>query len=165
MRMRRGASTTGDTESAGMSPTRLRFGAALIISWLLPFWALAPFIAHALDGLSNPPSVAAVTTTIVVLHYRRPAWFLGRRNGSQVDRQGLQPETCNRGHLVDTRPRGRSLAAPFLHQLATDVDVDYLTARGCQVIGGISVEQYDVGVITGPELAFPVTESANLRRT
>ena len=67
MHMRRGGSGSGGTESAGMSPTRLRFGAALIISWLLPFWALAPFITHALDGLSNPPSVAAVTTTIVVV--------------------------------------------------------------------------------------------------
>jgi hypothetical protein len=34
--------------------------------WLLPFWALAPEIAHALSGLSNPPSVALVTTDIVV---------------------------------------------------------------------------------------------------
>jgi hypothetical protein len=42
-------------------------GAVMIISWLLPFWALAPFIAHSLNGLSNPPSVAAVTTTIVVV--------------------------------------------------------------------------------------------------
>jgi hypothetical protein len=28
---------------------------------------LAPAIAHSLSGLSNPPSVAAVTTTIVVV--------------------------------------------------------------------------------------------------
>jgi hypothetical protein len=34
--------------------------------WLLPFWALAPEIARALSGLSNPPSVALVTTDIVV---------------------------------------------------------------------------------------------------
>jgi hypothetical protein len=29
------------------------------------FWALAPYIAHSLSGLSNPPSVAAVTTAFV----------------------------------------------------------------------------------------------------
>ena len=67
IRMRHGKPTTGDTESAGLSPSRLRVGAVMIISWLLPFWALAPFIAHSLNGLSNPPSVAAVTTTIVVV--------------------------------------------------------------------------------------------------
>jgi hypothetical protein len=33
----------------------------------VPFWALAPFIADSLSGLSNPPSVAAVTTTILVV--------------------------------------------------------------------------------------------------
>jgi len=32
-----------------------------------PFWALAPYIANSLSGLSNPPSVAAVTTTILVV--------------------------------------------------------------------------------------------------
>jgi hypothetical protein len=36
--------------------------------WLLPFWALTPYIEHSLQGLSNPPSVAAVTTAIVVIH-------------------------------------------------------------------------------------------------
>jgi hypothetical protein len=46
---------------------RLRFGVALVILWLLPFWALGPEIAHALNGLSNPPSAAAVTTAIVVV--------------------------------------------------------------------------------------------------
>jgi hypothetical protein len=35
--------------------------------WLLPFWALAPYITQLLSGLSNPPSVAEVTTTIVVV--------------------------------------------------------------------------------------------------
>src|SRR5215208_1939241 len=62
-----GTSATDDAKSAGMSPLRLRLGALLIILWLLPFWALAPGIAHSLSGLSNPPSVAAVTTTIVVV--------------------------------------------------------------------------------------------------
>jgi len=35
--------------------------------WLLPFWALAPYITRLFSGLSNPPSVAEVTTTIVVV--------------------------------------------------------------------------------------------------
>lgn len=65
--MRDGTSTTGDTKSAGLSPLRLRVGVFLILLWLVPFWALAPTIAHSLNALSNPPSVAAVTTTIVVL--------------------------------------------------------------------------------------------------
>jgi hypothetical protein len=46
---------------------RLRFGVALVILWLIPFWALGPEIAHALSGLSNPPSAAAVTTAIVAV--------------------------------------------------------------------------------------------------
>jgi hypothetical protein len=65
--MRRGAPTTKDAESAGVSPLRLRFGVALIILWLIPFWALAPEITRSLSGMSNPPSVAAVTTAIVVV--------------------------------------------------------------------------------------------------
>jgi hypothetical protein len=65
--MRDGASTAKDAESAGLSPLRLRFGVALIILWLLPFWALGPEIAHSLSGLSKPPSVAAVTTAIAVV--------------------------------------------------------------------------------------------------
>jgi hypothetical protein len=65
--MRDGASTAKDAESAGLSPLRLRFGVALIILWLIPFWALGPEIAHSLSGLSNPPSVAAVTTAIAVV--------------------------------------------------------------------------------------------------
>jgi hypothetical protein len=65
--MRPGASTTEDTESAGPSPLRLRVGVSLILLWLLPFWALAPRITHSTGGLSNPPSVAAVTTAIVAV--------------------------------------------------------------------------------------------------
>jgi hypothetical protein len=65
--MRHGAPNTKDAESAGLSPSRLRFGVALIILWLIPFWALGPEIAHSLNGLSNPPSVAAVTTAIAVV--------------------------------------------------------------------------------------------------
>ncbi|HET9777702.1 MAG TPA: hypothetical protein VFP81_00310 [Propionibacteriaceae bacterium] len=60
-------SSTEDAKSAGMSPLRLRVGVFLILLWIVPFWALAPRIAHSLSGLSNPPSVAAVTTTIVVV--------------------------------------------------------------------------------------------------
>src|SRR5215203_3183717 len=59
-------SSTEDANSAGPSPLRLRLGVFLILLWIVPFWALAPYIAHSLSGLSNPPSVAAVTTTIVV---------------------------------------------------------------------------------------------------
>ena len=65
--MRHGAPNTKDAESAGLSPLRLRFGVALIILWLIPFWALGPEIAHSLRGLSNPPSAAAVTTAIAVV--------------------------------------------------------------------------------------------------
>jgi hypothetical protein len=50
-----------------VSPLRLRFGVALVILWLVPFWALGPEIAHALSGLNNPPSAAAVTTAIVAV--------------------------------------------------------------------------------------------------
>ena len=60
-------SSTEDAKSAGMSPLRLRVGVLLILLWIVPFWALAPLIADSLRGLSNPPSVAAVTTTIVVV--------------------------------------------------------------------------------------------------
>ena len=38
-----------------------------MLMWLIPFWALAPHIAQSLSGLSNPPSVAAVTTAIVAV--------------------------------------------------------------------------------------------------
>ena len=62
-----GSSRTEDTKSAGPSPLRLRVGVLLILLWIVPFWALAPYIAHSLSGLSNPPSVAAVTTSIVIV--------------------------------------------------------------------------------------------------
>ena len=65
--MRDGTSTAEGAKSTGLSPLHLRVGVFLILLWLLPFWALAPRIAHSLSGLSNPPSVAAVTTTIVVV--------------------------------------------------------------------------------------------------
>ena len=61
------SSTTEDTKSAGPSPLRLRVGVFLILLWIVPFWALAPYIAHSLSGLSNPPSVAAMTTAILVV--------------------------------------------------------------------------------------------------
>jgi hypothetical protein len=65
--MRDGASTTENAKSAGPSPLRLRVGVFLILLWIVPFWALAPRIADSLSGLSNPPSVAVVTTAIVVV--------------------------------------------------------------------------------------------------
>src|SRR4249919_1399708 len=61
------SSATGDTKSAGPSPLRLRVGVFLILLWIVPFWALAPFIANSLSGISHPPSVAAVTTAIVIV--------------------------------------------------------------------------------------------------
>jgi hypothetical protein len=65
--MRDESSTTEDTKSAGPSGLRLRVGVFLILLWIVPFWALAPLIANSLSGLSNPPSVAAVTTAIVAV--------------------------------------------------------------------------------------------------
>jgi hypothetical protein len=65
--MRNGSSTSEDPKSAAPSPLRLRVGVFLILLWIVPFWALAPLIADSLSGLSNPPSVAAVTTAIVTL--------------------------------------------------------------------------------------------------
>jgi hypothetical protein len=61
--MRHGTSTSTDIKSR----LRLRVGVLLILLWLIPFWALAPHIAHSLGGLSNPPSVEAVTAAIVVV--------------------------------------------------------------------------------------------------
>jgi hypothetical protein len=65
--MRDGTSATEDRKPASMSPLRLRVGVFLILLWLVPFWALSPYIAHSLSGLSNPPSVAEVTTAILVM--------------------------------------------------------------------------------------------------
>jgi hypothetical protein len=65
--MRDESSTTEDAKSDGPSPLRLRVGVLLILLWIVPFWALAPYIANSLSGLSNPPSVAAVTTTILTV--------------------------------------------------------------------------------------------------
>jgi hypothetical protein len=65
--MRDGSFTPADTKSAGPSPLRLRVGVFLILLWIVPFWLLAEPIAHSLSGLSNPPSVVAVTTAIVVV--------------------------------------------------------------------------------------------------
>jgi len=63
------SSAAEGTKSVGRSPSpfRLRVGVLLVLLWMLPFWALAPSITHLLKGLSNPPTVAAVTTTIVVV--------------------------------------------------------------------------------------------------
>ena len=67
MSMPDGTSTSEGAKSAAMSPLRLRVGVLFILLWLVPFWALAPAIAHSLSGLSKPPSVAEVTTAIVVM--------------------------------------------------------------------------------------------------
>jgi hypothetical protein len=56
-----------EDESASGSALRLRLGVTLILLWWIPFWALAPHIADSLSSLSNPPSVAEVTTFIVVV--------------------------------------------------------------------------------------------------
>ena len=65
--MRDGSSRTEDTKSAGPSPVRLRVGVLLILLWIVPFWALAPYIANSLSGGSKTPSVADVTTIIVAV--------------------------------------------------------------------------------------------------
>ena len=65
--MRDASSTTEGSKSAGPSSLRLRVGVLLVLLWMLPFWLLAPAIAHALSGGSNSPSVATVTTTIIVV--------------------------------------------------------------------------------------------------
>jgi hypothetical protein len=65
--MRYRTSATEHVESTRVSRLRLRVGVLLILLWLIPFWALAPHIAHSLSGLSNPPSVADVTTAIVAV--------------------------------------------------------------------------------------------------
>ena len=61
------SSMTEDTKSAGPSPLRLRVGVFLILLWIVPFWALAPYIANSLSGGSSSPSVADVTTIIVAV--------------------------------------------------------------------------------------------------
>ncbi len=61
------ASTSGGEVRAGPSPLRLRIGVFFILVWWFPFWAFAPALTDALSGLSHPPSVAAVTTAIVVV--------------------------------------------------------------------------------------------------
>ena len=102
----RDASSTEDAKAAGMSPLRLRVGVFLILLWIVPFWALAPYIADSSVGSvtlhqlrqSRPPSSSC-----------RPSsgcWVLGRRNPSQVDHHGFHEEACPRGHLVDTDSRG-----------------------------------------------------------
>ena len=55
-----------EEEAAPASPLRLRVGVLLICAGLVRFWTLAPAIAHSLSGTGNAPSVAAVTTTLVV---------------------------------------------------------------------------------------------------
>jgi len=63
-----------------LSPLRLggRVSHPLVI---VPFWALAPYIAHSLSGGSNTPSAADVTTIIVAVQTvrHRAARVRGRR--------------------------------------------------------------------------------------
>lgn len=61
------ASASGGEQRSGPSPLRLRIGVFFILLWWFPFWAFAPALTDALSGLSHPPSVAVVTTTIVVV--------------------------------------------------------------------------------------------------
>ena len=63
----RDASSTEDAKAAGMSPLRLRVGVFLILLVDRAVLGVGALIAHSLSGLSNPPSVAAVTTTIFVV--------------------------------------------------------------------------------------------------
>ena len=103
----RDESSTEDTKPAGLSPLRLRVGVFLILLWILPFWLLAEPIAHSLSGLSNPPSVVAVTTAIVVLQTILGLlgfWVAGTEVKSII--KGLHDEACPRGHLVDIHSRG-----------------------------------------------------------
>jgi hypothetical protein len=58
--MRDGTSATEDTKSAGLSPLRLRVGVFLILLWLVPFWALSPYIAHSLSGLVRQTIIGLV---------------------------------------------------------------------------------------------------------
>jgi hypothetical protein len=52
---------------AGASPLRLRVGVLGILLWWIPFWLLAPAITEAMSGLPVPPSVTAVTASIVIV--------------------------------------------------------------------------------------------------
>jgi hypothetical protein len=65
--MRDASSTTDDSKAAGASSLRLRLGVFLILLWILPFWLLAPEVAHLLSGGTGQPSVATVTTAFVVV--------------------------------------------------------------------------------------------------
>jgi hypothetical protein len=110
--MRYRTSATEHVESTRVSRLRLRAGVLLILLWLISFWALAPHIAHSLSGLSNPPSVAAVTTAIVAVQTILGLlgfWVAGTE--VKFDHQGLHDEARPEGHLVHLdswgRPRSR----------------------------------------------------------
>ena len=88
-----GTSTTAGATSAGMSPLRLRLGCFFILLWLLPFWALAPYVAHALSGLSNAPTVAGVTASIVVVQTiigLLGSWIAGTEVKSIIKGSGMK---------------------------------------------------------------------------
>lgn len=61
------ASATESVEPKSVSPLRLRLGVFLILLWWAPFWLLAPAITHAMSGLPVPPSITAVTASIVIV--------------------------------------------------------------------------------------------------
>jgi hypothetical protein len=60
-------SATRSPGARSVSPLRLRAGVLAILLWWAPIWLLAPHIADSLSGLDPPPSVALVTTIIVVV--------------------------------------------------------------------------------------------------
>ena len=105
--MGNGSSTTEDTKSAVPSPLRLRVGVFLILLWIVPFWALAPYIANSLSGGSNPPSVADVTTIIVAVQTvigLLGFWVAGAAVKSII--KGSTMRACPGGHLVHAHSRG-----------------------------------------------------------
>ena len=65
--MRAGEPAADGSGARAPSALRLRVGVLFVLLWILPFWALAPLVTHLLSGAGNPPSVADVTTLIVVV--------------------------------------------------------------------------------------------------
>src|SRR3954447_17175416 len=57
----------GSSGAKSVSPLRLRVGVLCILLWWAPIWLLVPLVAESLSGLDPPPSVALVTTVIVVV--------------------------------------------------------------------------------------------------
>jgi hypothetical protein len=72
---------------------------------LLPFWALAPEIAHFLRGLSNLHQLRLSRQPSSSCRPLSGCSDVDRRDGSQVDHQGLHDEACPEGRLVNTPSR------------------------------------------------------------